>query len=186
MTIINTIVIIDLIVWLIIPLRQYKTKLFLYFLILGLLDPIQYAIGQIFQSNIMAIYLFGSVAMLYGVLFNTKVKIKIWLMIFFAVLVLITMYYSGSSLIILQIIIHSIIFISFLRILVVYYSSNRKLLLFHLVLVVYEFSLLLKFFVYMNEVGVGPIYYYVTTAFQILIGIFFLFVNELNSPKLSV
>lgn len=53
-------------------------------------------------------------------------------------------------------------------------------------LVVYEFSLLLKFFVYYHEMGVGPVYYYVTTAFQIMIGIFFIFVNEINSTKLTI
>lgn len=99
---------------------------------------------------------------------------------------LIVVFYAINISIIIQMVIHFIIFISFLKVLVVFFSENRKLLLFHLMLVVYEFSLLLKFFVYYHEVEVGPVYYYVTTAFQIIIGIFFVFVNEINSPKLTI
>jgi len=186
MLIIKSIAYITIIVWLIIPVRQFKTRFFLFFLILGLLDPTAYVLGQIFKSNISVFYSLGTIILLYPALFEIKKKIKLGIILFFLTTGLIVVFYAINISIIIQIVIHFIIFISFLKVLVVFFSENRKLLLFHLMLVLYEFSLLLKFFVYYNEVGVGPAYYYVTTAFEIMIGIFFIFFNEEHSPKLSM
>jgi hypothetical protein len=186
MLIIESIAYLNSIVWLIIPIRQFKTGFFLFFLVLGLLDLLAFTTFYTTKLNIEFLYLFGTVILLYPALFEMKKEYKLGLLSFFLIMAFIVVFYFPGSSIILQIVIHSIIFISFLRILVLYYSENRKLLVFHLVLVLYEFSLLLKFFVFLSEARVGPAYYYVTTAFQIIIGIIFLFINELNSSKLSV
>ncbi|OGU40213.1 MAG: hypothetical protein A2315_17285 [Ignavibacteria bacterium RIFOXYB2_FULL_35_12] len=186
MLILKSIAYITIIVWLIIPIRQFKTRFFLFFLILGLLDPIAYSLGHILNLNYTVSYLFGTIVLLYPTLFEIKRKIKLWLVFACLTIGLFVVLYPINVSTIIQIVIHFIIFISFLRILVVFFSENRRILLFHLMLVVYEFSLLLKFFVYYHEVGVGPAYYYVTTSFQIMIGIFFLFVNEVNRPKLII
>jgi len=186
MLIINSIVLINSLVWLFVPIRQFKTRFFFFFLVLGLLDPITYILVQIFKLNTAVPYLLGTIILLYPALFEIKKKFKLGLILALFSTGLIVVFYAINISIIIQIVIHFIIFISFLKVLVVYFSENRKLLLFHLMLVLYEFSLLLKFFVYYNEVGVGPAYYYVTTAFEIMIGIFFIFFNEVHSPKLSM
>lgn len=186
MLLIESIVYINSIVWLIIPIRQFKTRFFLFFLILGLLDPTAYIWDHIFKLNIAVPYFLGTIILLYPALFEIKKQIKLWLILTLFSTGLIVVFYASNISIIIQIVIHLIIFISFLKVLVIYFSENRKLLLFHLMLVLYEFSLLLKFFVYYNEVGVGPAYYYVTTAFEIMIGIFFIFVNEINGPKFTI
>jgi len=186
MLLIESIAYINAIVWLIIPIRQFKTRFFLFFLILGLLDPTVYIWDHIFTLNIAIPYLLGTTILLYPALFELKNKIKLGLILALFTMDLIIVFYAINISIIIQMVIHFIIFISFLKVLVVFFSENRKLLLFHLMLVLYEFSLLLKFFVFYNEVGVGPAYYYVTTSFEIMIGIFFIFFNEVNGPKLSM
>ena len=186
MLLIESIAIINSVVWLIIPIRQFKTRFFLFFLILGLLDPTAYIWDHIFKLNIAVPYLLGTIILLYPALFEIKKKFKIGLIHALFTVGLIVVFYAINISIIIQIVIHFIIFISFLKVLVIFFSENRKLLLFHLILVLYEFSLLLKFFVFYLEPGVGPAYYYVTTSFEIMIGIFFIFFNEVHSPKLSM
>jgi len=186
MLIIKAIAYITIIVWLIIPIRQFKTRFFLFFLIIGLLDPTAYILSLIFNLNIAVPHLLGTIILLYPALFEIKKQIKLWLILTLFSTGLIVVFYAISISIIIQIVIHLIIFISFLKVLVIYFSENRKLLLFHLMLVLYEFSLLLKFFVFYLEPGVGPAYYYVTTSFEIMIGIFFIFFNEVHSPKLNM
>ncbi|OGU75848.1 MAG: hypothetical protein A2V93_01075 [Ignavibacteria bacterium RBG_16_34_14] len=186
MLIINSIVLINSLVWLFVPIRQFKTRFFFFFLILALFDPTAYVWGQIFKSNTAVPYLFGTIVLLYPALFEIKKQIKFGLILALFTAGLIVVFYAINISIIIQIVIHFIIFVSFLKVMVVFFSLNRKLLLFHLMLVLYEFSLLLKFFVFYNEVGIGPAYYYVTTVFEIIIGIFFIFFNEVHSPKLSM
>ena len=177
---------INIFVWILIPIKQYKTRFFLFFLILGLFDPIAFISYYFFKFNMGVLYLIGTIILLYPALFEIGKKIKLSIIFSFLIASLIVVFYAMNISIIIQILIHFIIFISFLKVLVVFFSENRKLLLFHLMLVLYEFSLLLKFFIYYNEVEVGQVYYYVTTGFQILIGIFFIFFNEVHSPKLSM
>ena len=186
MFIIESIIYINSIVWLIIPIRQFKTRFFLFFLILGLLDPTAYILGQIFKLNYAVSYLFGTIILLYPALFEIKKKFKLGLVLTLFSTGLIVVFYAMNISLFIQMVVHFIIFVSFLKVLVVFFSENRKLLLFHLMLVLYEFSLLLKFFVFYLEPGVGPAYYYVTTAFEIMNGIFFIFFNEEHSPKLSM
>ena len=173
-------------IWLLVPIRQFKTRFFFFFLVLGLLDPLAFISHHFFKFNTTVLYLLGTILLLYPALFELGKKIKLSIILFLLTASLIVVFYSMPVSIIIQMVIHFIIFITFLKVLVIYFSENRKLLLFHLMLVMYEFSLLLKFFVYYHEVEVGPTYYIVTTAIQIMIGIFFIFFNEVHSPKLSM
>lgn len=186
MLIIKFIALINSLVWLLVPIRQFRTMFFLFFLILGLLDPAAYVLARIFNLNTAATYLLGTIILLYSALFEMKKKFKFGLVLVLFTAGVIVVFYAMNISLIIQIIIHFIIFVSFLKVLVVFYSLNRKLLLFHLMLVLYEFSLLLKFFVFYNEVKIGPAYYYVTTVIEIMIGIFFIIYNEVRSPKLTL
>lgn len=77
MLIIKSIAYITIIVWLIIPVRQFKTRFFLFFLILGLLDPTAYILGHIFKLNIAVPHLLGTIILLYPALFEIK-KNQAW------------------------------------------------------------------------------------------------------------
>lgn len=173
-------------IWLITPVRQFGTRFFYFFLVLALIDFIFILISQFVLFNSLQYYLLCVLILLYAALFELKTKNRVLLIICFAVPGLLILLYQPQLSIVFQTIIHLIIFVIFLRVLIIHFAERRKLLWFHLILIMYEFSILLKFFVYYNELEIGLVYYYVTTAIQILIGIFFLFINEKNSPKLRI
>ena len=174
------------IVWLCIPIRQYKTRFFLFFLLLGLFDPVFISAYYLFKNDITILYLLGSSLLLQTVLFNFNAGSKSIITISLFIVCLIFAFYFPTKVVILQLIIHTLIFFSFLKIFTISYSDTRKLSLFFLILLSYEFSLLLKFFIHLTEFEVGVMYFHLTTVFQILIGIFFLFINEKNSPLIKI
>jgi hypothetical protein len=47
-------------------------------------------------------------------------------------------------------------------------------------------TLILRFIVVLEDINTGIIFFYITAAFGILLGIFFLFFNENNSPRFSL
>lgn len=174
------------VVWLLAPIRQYKTRFFLFFLLLGLYDPIFIPAYYLFKVDISLLYLVGTSLLLYPAFFYIKDDTKFVITFFFLTVSLIVAIYFPANAIILQIIMHLIIFFSFLKVFIVSFSETRKISLFLLLLLSYEFSLLLKFFMYITEFEMGMIYFHITTAIQIIIGLFFLFVNEKNSPAIKI
>ena len=176
----------SLIIWVLIPIRQFGTRLFLFFLILSLIDLTAFVMLFVFKINFELIYLVGTTLLLYPLLTDLKNIYRIGVIAVLVVAAFIIFYYSNINPILFQMVIHIAILLYFLKVLVLYYGLNRNVLLFHFFLLAYEFSLLLKFFVYWHELNLGLIYFYLTTIFQILIGIFFLFINEKNSPLIKV
>lgn len=175
-----------IIIWFLVPIRQFKTRFFGYFLVLALMDPLYILLTQFIVIDSPSYYLFCTIALIFPTLFDLQKKYTIGLIGFFILWSWLAFYKFPAQLIAIQIIIHLIIFIFFLKVLILFFSKHRNLLLFHFILLIYEFSILLKFFVYSTQIGIGPIYYYVTTAIEILIGIFFIFVNEKNSPLIKI
>lgn len=173
-------------IWLLVPIKQYGTKFFYFFLVLGLFDPITITLYKFFSFKSLELYLVGSILLIYTALFDVTKATRFFLMGIFAVASMIVVVYFPANVTIIHILIHLIILIQFLKILMKHFSENRSLLWFHTILVTYETSLLLKFFIYVAEAETGPIYFYVTTLIQIFIGLFFLFVNEKNSPVIKV
>lgn len=173
-------------IWVLIPIRQFRTRFFLFFLILGLLDLSSLILLYVFNSKAEIFYLIGTAILLYPFLTDLKNVYRFGVVAVLIVSAFIIFYYTNINPILFQMVIHIAILIYFLKVLILYYGLNRKILLFHLFLLAYEFSLILKFFVYWHEFNLGLIYFYLTTIFQILIGIFFLFINEKNSPLIKV
>lgn len=173
-------------VWFLTPIRQFRTRFFYFFLVLALFDPAVILLHQFLIFRSLEIYLIGTVILIYTALIDFPTRTKSLVMLSFACISLVVVVYSLFDTILIQITIHMIIFIIFLRVLIIYFSENRKILWFHLILTVYEFSILLKFFVYYTRVDIGVEYFYATTALQILIGVFFIIMNEKNSPALKV
>lgn len=176
----------SLIIWILIPIRQFGTRLFLFFFILGLLDLTAFVLLIIFKINFEIIYLLGTSLLLYPLLNDFKDVYRFGVVSILIAAAFIIFFYTSISPIFFQMIIHLVIFIYFLRMLVLFYGISRRILYFHLILLTYEFSLLLKFYIYWNDVDLGFIYYSLTTLVQILIGLFFLFFNEKNSPLIKV
>lgn len=64
---------------------------------------------------------------------------------------------------------------------------TNKIKIVWIVLLIYHLSLVLKYMVLLNEPDqdTGVVLFYITTIFQIFVGIFFLFARE-NNPRLIV
>ncbi|MGE5681423.1 MAG: hypothetical protein ACM34K_11155, partial [Bacillota bacterium] len=59
---------------------------------------------------------------------------------------------------------------------------NLKVLkVFYIVIILYELSVVLKYVFIIASVHTGDIYFYMTTAFEILLGLFFICVGENNA-----
>lgn len=176
----------SIIIWLLIPLRQIRTRFFLFFLVLALFDPIAFIWGKFLHSPIAIPYILGTAILPYTILFEVRKEIKLFIISALILSAAIFLFFFKNEVSILQIVVHLIIFIYFLKIMIVNYSEQRSLMLFHLLILAYEFSLLLKFFVIYRGLEVGIAYYYLTTSFQSVIGILFLLFSERNSPKLNL
>lgn len=170
-------------IWLIIPLRQIKTTYFFYFLI--------YAISSAFMllDNILLIhpaYLYlGLGFFLITSLYNFK-RIPHYILFLSGILIvsiILPFLLSIKTITFCLIIEHAIIFFIILKRIVLYSGQQGKLSLFHIILLLYEISLITRFIVVASNLRTGLIFFYLTAAFGILIGIFFLFCNEKNSPK---
>src|SRR3990172_8270644 len=149
------------IIWLLIPFRQLRTSFFFFFLI--------YALS-------CAVFLFDTILLIHPAYIYLVVG-------FFLILSFLISVGIITIILILQ---HVIIFFIILKRIVVYSSEQGKLNLFHFVLLMFEISAIMRFVVVAGNIRTGIIFFYLTAAFSILIGIFFLFYNVENSPKFSM
>ena len=95
-------------------------------------------------------------------------------------------FYIGTSEILLIVIFENIIVLSlFFRLTIISIFKSLKINLFHVVLILYVHSIIMKFFVDYIDLKFGLTYFYLTSAFEVIIGIFFIFFNDKNSPKLN-
>lgn len=172
-------------IWLIVPVRQYKTKYFLYFLILGVLDPIYITSFYLFKVNVETIFLLGTGLLTFGAFINFNIKYRLVLSSIITILCLASILYYKEYYLEIELIIHLAIFFNFFAILLKDFSMHRDIKYFSLLLVLYEISLLVKFYLTFSQTQLGPSYFHFTSIIQIIIGIFFLFINEKNSKSIS-
>jgi hypothetical protein len=79
-----------------------------------------------------------------------------------------------------------IIFTIILKKVVIYINQYLKLNFFHFLLLLLEITMATRFYVVIENIRTGIIFFYISSAFGIIIGIFFLFYNEKNSPAFSL
>jgi hypothetical protein len=173
-------------IWILIPLRQRRTRYFYFFLVYAI-SCILLLLDRIFLIHPAYLYLgvgFFLIISLYD--FKKIPHFKLLLIGVLIVSVILPFLLSIEIITFCLIIEHVIIFVIILKHTVVYISSQEKLNLFHFVLLLYEISAITRFIVVMGDIKTGVIFFYITAAFGILIGIFFLFYNEKNSPKISL
>lgn len=182
----SLIIIFSTFIWILIPLRQYKTRFFGYFFVLAVIDLIFFIAHRFIFINSLYYYLFGTILLVYPTLFELNRKNKILLISTLTLFGTLVVFYAPLYSALFQIAIHIMIMVFFLKILVIYYSQKRKLLIFHLILVIYEFSVILKFFIVYSETKIILPYFLVTTVFEMLMGLFFILKNEINSPELKL
>lgn len=179
----------DIFIWLFPPFRQYSTKYFYYFLIMGLTDPIAVSIVELFHVISSHIYVFCNILLVYSIYFEKKNVVNFLLTLFIDTLLFTTLVISKSDIIvndIILIITHLIIFSKVLKDFIVEIFDSSKLNIFYLFFILYMLSLIIKLLFYITEVKTGYLYFYLTGAFEILIALYFIFFNVNNSKIIKL
>lgn len=181
-----TVGILSLVFWLLPAIRQYKTDLFFYFLILALMDPLVMLarFSPVFiMYNVYVILSF--LMLLMFVYLNMK---KIFFYIFASVsliLSVLSFYASMTYCYDLLVITHIGILFFFIRRALFFVAANSNVNIFQIVLILYETSVILKILTFLTNAEVGQLYHLVTTVFQIFIAVFLTIFKE-DNPRMSL
>ena len=186
MSLIDFTVYTSMFVWILVPFRQYKQKLFWFFVVLAAPDPITTILRAIFNSNSNLVYIFASILMIYTLIdYKRNVKRKI---IFFFILTLSSLGLIESKTpnidlyltVFLLIVILGIFFAKTVMSLVEYHEIKT----FYALLILYQLSNITKILNVFTGVFDAYFYFYITTAFEILIGIFFIIFKQ-DDPRIN-
>ncbi len=169
--------------WVLPPFRQYRTRYFYFFLILGLSDPLTYIAARIFSVDAIIIYAFSTPVLVLS-LINIKNKFKIILLIISAasISMVLAVKLDMQEMMVYLLLQYFIIWILIFRHSIIMLLEKGLITLFNIFLNIYILSLLMKFIIIINNTKAGVYYFYISSAFEILIGIFFIIYNEKNSP----
>ena len=184
MTIPHLIPFIIALVWILIPFKQVKTKYFLFFLIYAV-TAIFLLIDFFLLIHPAKIYL-GQGFFLIISLFDFK-KIPHYIIFLLSVLiisVILPFVLSINTITVILIIQHIILFAIILKRIIIYSNENKKLNIFQFVVLIYELALITRSIVVLGDTKTGLIFFYISAAFGIIPGIFFLFYNEKTSPAI--
>src|SRR5574338_664169 len=125
MSLISIIIYISILVWLAVPIRQYGTRYFIFFLILSLFDPIFISVYYIFKPNISILYLLGTNLLLYSALIGIRKLSKLFITMIFLTISIAVIIYSKKEITVIELIIHLVIFFNFLRIMILEFTVKR-------------------------------------------------------------
>jgi len=173
-------------IWLLPPVRQYKNFLFKYFLILGIADLVGLFFYKILQTPFPDLYIIVSFISFIALQKNEYLKEKKLLFIGLGLIVFFLSFYriEKNQYLFLIAFVHLMIIFRILYLFVMVVAERQAINYFYLVLAFYEFTVLLKFLNFLFEFNVdAQTYFYITTIFELLVGIFFTTFRE-DSPKL--
>jgi len=174
-------------VWLLPPFRQYKGKLFLYFLVFAIADPLTRISTTSFHVNAYQIHSLISFAAILAVFVNKIYSKSIVFILTGFILTLFIIITQDRDIIYLYLILmHLVITWYFIKETLISFSKNNFLTLGLVILILYEISIVLKLIVVFQVTHVSVIYYYLTTGFEIFIALFFTIYKVENSPKIKL
>lgn len=187
MLVVRVIVYLDILVWLFPPFRQHRKRYFYYFLLLGISDPLFQLLYNFVKFHPFRLYEIFTPLMLISVLnFKWNYKYIITSAILIIISIFITAFAPIPFISINLLILHLVILSFFLTATTLELHNNRTINIFYFVLCLYQLSLAMKYLIFLIDLRTGVFYFYITTAFEILIAAFFIFFNEKNSPKLRI
>lgn len=170
---------ISLIVWLLPPFRQWKSKFFYFFLILAVADPLSIFITLYISKNINFYYPLISLLLLISIIdyrsINKQKNFLIYVIILASsTLMILVFIHSGITIVIL----HFIISMVFLKDFIFKYVFQREFSVFYAMLLFYEFTIILKFFNVILGFTDATAFFIITSIFQITFGLFFSIFRE--------
>lgn len=172
-----------LLVFFIIPFRQYKTNYFYYFLVLGLSEIASYLSLNFFNLSPIYPYILVSYLLFISVIPRNMVK-AIWYLvllgaILFSFIPRMLHNYEVNYWIFISLHILIILRISYLTLGAL--IKERKISLFLIVLIFYELTVLTKFMNVFANVVNAQNNFLITTGLEIFIGLFFIVYREDNA-----
>jgi hypothetical protein len=165
------------IIWFLIPLRQFRTRFFSFFLLIGIADLIGvfYLLYIDHATNLLVYILIATLALI-SLQEKTDIK-KYYLYYIFAILIIVGIYLQNPVMItgtLLMIFLHILIILTLLKDFLNDFFNIRSLSVFMAVMIFYEITLLTKFGSILTGDANNYIYYMITSVMQILLGLFFL------------
>ncbi len=175
----------DIIIWTVIPFRQLGKKYFYYFYFNTLGDYLTLYMRFLFHSSTNFFYIPCNTLMLLAILDASY--IKKYKLIYIAVLFTMSATFfliNVDNNFILNALIHFLILITLSKDFIKIYFKERKISLFVAVIILDESINILRYLGVISGASNGYFYFYVSTAFEILVGFFF-WIKE-DNPKLLI
>lgn len=182
MVIAEIILILNVILWLLPPIRQYTGRYFLYFFILAISDPVNILLIKFLNVDPFKTHFVISLILLLIVI-NLGKRVPYYQLIISILVVIILFYQNNKIFEVLIFVIHICIFFYFCLIIIQYYYAKEKLILFHFALLFYEMTVALKFIFLLINFKSGLVDFYITNFIQILLAIYFCWDIE-EKPKI--
>ena len=170
----------SIVIWCLPPIKQYGNRLFYFFLILALLDPLAFFYRLITHFHFPT-WLYTIIIYICILTTLDKSILKKYVYVFAAILVffVISIPYQTKILSNIIMIIELIGFLLvFLKNLIVFYVQKKKLNIFYLVLVFYILTNILKYFNLLFGFANAIALFIITSIIQIAFGFFFSIVRE--------
>ncbi|MDP3147815.1 MAG: hypothetical protein Q8N83_01680 [Ignavibacteria bacterium] len=182
----NTIFYLSILIWLLPPFRQYKTFFFSYFLVLGIADVLVFFTTKFFEMSSYDFYVIVSFSLFIALQEIEYLKKKKIMFIGLGLIVICLSFFriGNNPYISFIAVLHLMIILRILYLFVMVVAQKHAINFFYLVLAFYEFTILLKFLNFLFELKVeAETYFYITTFFELIVGIFFTTFRE-DSSKL--
>ena len=182
----KVLVYISILIWLLPPFRQLKGGYFWYFLILGYSDPLALFFLWIFKLKVEYIHLIIAFLLTISVLFyNNNLNFK-WIAALFLLLIFSVRKVGVDNRYFYFIIFHIIIFLQILIPSIKEFYVKHRINLYFTVLLIYELTTILKFVAFIYNYFSGVYLAYLSSVFEMVIALFFMFYTLQNSPQFKL
>jgi hypothetical protein len=174
---------ISMIIFMLPPFRQYNGRFFYYFLILAIEDPIARVFELSFHFHPIIVHLLFGILLVLAVLKYEKfLKYALYSVPFLIVGGIGISFLNVEVLRILLALTHIIIFFIVAKLAVIFIRDTKGINFFHIMLILYESSIILKFITLVLNIHNGILLFYITLAFELFLGLFFSLFRD-DSPK---
>jgi hypothetical protein len=174
---------IDFFIWTLPLIKQYKGGYFMYFLIIALTPFLAIAGYYYFRMLPFTFFVISSAAIIIPLQYykNKRIWLGIVLMVLLVPLAIYLNDYKYSLFI--NIILRCLILGYFIFFMLKFMYLKKSANFYFIILIIYEVSLILKMAAGIISFPSGATYYYLTSVFEFLICVYFIFYNIENSPQ---
>lgn len=174
-------------VWLIPPIKQFRTNFFFFFLILALIDPISFLFRNIMAKNIpFEFYIFANFLLLISLIEIDSRKKNTFLFVSLGLILLGIIAFANFTInqsLIILLAFQFLMLADILKKFIVNYAFEKRISLFLLVLIFYFLTIITKFLNVLTGFADATAFFIITSIAQIIFGLFFSIARE-NKSKI--